>query len=370
MSSRRLSGEGSIRQRPDGRWEIRLRVGSHRYSRYAADKAGALAVLQELRGQHAAGMLTPATSLTLGAYLAEWLTAHAPALRPSTVESYRQLCGHAGPLKEVRLTRLEPRHIAALYGQKQQGLSAGRVLKLHRMLHKALGDAVRWGILPRNPAAGVDPPRPNSKQPQLWTLAQIRVFLAACEQEDRSDARLLAFLLLSGLRLGEALALTWADLDIEAGTIQVQRSLTHVEGKPIEGPPKTGTGVRTLMLPPEALAVLRWQHTRQVERRLAAGLTWQGGERVWTTSEGTAYQRQNVRRSLRALCNRAGLPCIRVHDLRHLNATLMVTGGVDPKTAQRRLGHATLQMTLQVYARSLSEADVQAASALSRLVCG
>jgi integrase len=365
--TRRLDGEGSIRQRPDGRWEVRLRAGGRRITRYAHDQAGALAVLHGLRGQQTTGTLTPPSSLTLGVYLADWLAAHSPALRPSTVESYRQLCGHVAPLAHLRLSRLEPRHLAALYGQKRRdGLSAGRVRKLHAMLRKSLGDAVRWGLLPRNIAAAVDPPRPEERHSPLWTLDQVRAFLAVCKGDDRPDARLLAFLLLSGLRLGEALALDWNAINLDAGAVAIERGLTHVEGKPVEGPPKTKAGVRTIALPSEAVALLHRQRATQAARRLAAGPGWPGGERVWTTAVGTAPLRGNVRRSLHALCHRAGLSVIRVHDLRHLHATLLVAGGVDPKTAQRRLGHASLQMTLQVYARALPEADRRAVEALGR----
>lgn len=369
MASHRLSGEGTIRQRADGRWEARLRVGAHRFSRYAADQAGAVAALQELRGRSAAGLLAPATTLTLGAYLSDWLVAHSPALRPSTIESYRQLSAHVQPLAHVRLSRLEPRQIASLYASlRKTGLSAGRVRKLHAVLRKALSDAVAWGLVPRNIVAAVEPPHPEPHRSHLWTLDQVRTFRAVAEADDRPAARLLLFLLWGGLRLGEALALRWEQVDLDAGIITVERSITHVEGRPIEGLPKTNAGIRTIALPPEAVAVLGRQRSAQVARRLVAGADWQGGERIWTTAAGTVPLRQNVRRSLHSLCQRAGIPPIRVHDLRHLHATLLVAGGVDPKTLQRRMGHASLHLSLGVYARALPEADRMAAGALSRLV--
>jgi integrase len=369
--TRRLDGEGSVRLRPDGRWEVRLRANGHRHTRYAHDQAGALAVLQQLRGQNAASTLTPPSSLTLGDYLSEWLSAHGPALRPSTIESYGQLIAHVAPLASLRLSRLEARHFASLYSQKRRvGLSAGRVRKLHAMLRKALGDAVRWGVLSRNVVAAVDPPRPDAQQPALWTIEQMRTFLATCASDDRPDARLLAFLLLSGLWLGEALALDWNTVDFEAGAVAIERGLTHVEGKPVEGLPKTRAGIRRIAVPHEAVALLHRQRATQAARRLVAGTGWLGGDRVWTTATGSAPLRGNVRRSLHALCRMAGLPTIRVHDLRHLHTTLLVVSGVDVKTAQRRLGHASLQMTLGVYARALPEADTSAARALSGLLTG
>ena len=368
--SRRLPGEGSIRLRTDGRWEVRLRLADQRISRFAPDQAAAVALLQTLRGQHAAGTLVPPSALTVGAYLAEWLTSHGPALRPSTVESYRQLCAHVAPLAKLRLTQLEPRHLAALYAEKRRTLSAGRVRKLHAMLRKALGDAQRWGLVGRNVAAVVDPPRPEAEPAPLWTLDQLRRFAACASADDRPDARLLLFLLWSGARLGEGLGLRWADVDFLAPAVTIDRGITHVGGKPVTGPPKTGAGRRVVALPAEAAALLTRQRTAQAALRLAAGTAWRGEDRVFTTATGSVPLRANVRRSLHALCRLADLPPLRVHDLRHLHATLLVAGGVDPKAAQRRLGHASLRMTLGVYARALPEADRQAAGALSLLVSG
>lgn len=371
MSAQRLPGEGSIRQRADGRWEVRLRVGGQRYSRYAADQAGALAVLHDLRSRHVAGTLTPPSSLTLAQYLADWLLAHGPALRPSTVESYGQLCAHVKPIATLRLSRLEPRHFATLYGMlRRGGLSAGRVRKVHAMLRKALSDAVAWGLVGRNVVAVVDPPRPDPKRSSLWNLDQLRQFVAVCQEDDRPDARLLPFLLWSGLRLGEALALRWSDLDTDHGAVTVERGITHVGGRPVEGPPKTSAGVRTIALPPEATALIQRQRAVQAARKLAAGADWRGEDRVWTTAAGTTALRANVRRSLHALCRLADLPTIRIHDLRHLHATIVVASGADPKTLQRRLGHASLAMTLGVYARALPEADRRVAAAFSRVVNG
>lgn len=397
----RLPGEGTIYQRRDGRWVASIVVNKTRYTRYARGREEAVRRLHELRAALMAGTLarpTPRT-LTLAAYLDEWLAAASAWLRPSTVESYGQLIRRVQPLGSLRLSQVERRHLAALYATlTRAGLSAGRVLKLHRVMHKALGDAVRAGLIGRNPAADLDPPRPQAVPPTLWTLEQIRAFLAGCAADDRPDSRLLSFLLLSGLRLGEALALRWRDLDLGRGVVQVERSVTHVAGRPVEGPPKTRAGVRRLTLPPEAVAVLRRQHAQQRQQRPwerthnrpsqwsgrsdgppssctdATGLggtpTLADEQRVWTTAVGTVPLRGNVRRSLHRLCDRLGLPRIRVHDLRHLHATLLVAGGVDVKTAQRRLGHASLHLTLSVYTRALPESDRQAASQLSRLLQG
>lgn len=367
---RRVAGEGSIRQRRDGRWEVRLWVGDRRVSRYAPDRAAAVALLTRLRGEHLAGRLAPPTRLTLGDFLAEWLHAHGPNLRPSTLESYRQLIAHVAPLQRLSLTRLEARHLAALYAQKRrEGLSAGRVRKLHAVLRAALGDAVRWGLVGRNVAAEVAPPSARGEPvPQIeapWTLAEVRAFVAACAGADRPTTRLLAFLLLTGMRVGEALALRWSDIDGITGTVTITKSLTHVGGKPIEGPPKSAAGVRVIALPPQALALVARQRRWQAERLARTPLP---EERVFATATGSVPLRQNVRRSLHALCARAGLPAIRVHDLRKLHASLLAAGGADIKTVQRRLGHSSVQLTLNLYTKAFIESDRRAVQTLEALL--
>jgi integrase len=370
-SSRRLDGEGSIRARPDGRFEVRLSVAGSRISQYARDRESALSLLQELRGRHLAGALVLPSTLTFGEFLSEWLAAHGPSLRPSTLESYRQVLRHAEPLLSVNLSKLEARHILALYAQKHKaGVSGHRLAKLHMVMHKALKDGMRWGSVSRNPVAQVDVPRASTEHREAWSIEQTRRFLATCTEAGSQEGRLFAFLLFTGLRMGEALALTWPNVNFDDNTIRVVRSVTRVDAGFVEGPPKSSAGMRTVTFPVDGIALLQQQRVLNYERRLAAGAVWQGGERVFTTSKGTVLDRSFLMRCVRRLCTRAEVPVVRVHDLRSAHASLLVYSGVDVKSAQRRLGHSNVRLTLQVYARALPEADRQAAERLGNMLHG
>lgn len=366
--ARRLPGEGSVRARPDGRWEVRLSVGGHRRSFYAPDQEAALRLLAELRGKQLAGRLPQPTTLTVGEFITEWLGTHGAALRPGTVESYRVKLARLGPLFGLRLGRLEARHLAATYAAlRGRGLAPATVRATHAVVHKALADAVRWGLLPQNPAAAVTPP-PAPPRALAWGLAEARAFVAHCRQEDTPQTRLFTFLVWSGLRLGEALALQWQDVrwDPAGVVVRVERQLSRLRSGYAEGLPKTAAGRRAFSLPPPVADVLKRQRAWQ-ER---VGIPPRPDQRLWVTAHNTPLDRAALRRSLDRLCRRAGLPALRVHDLRAVHATVLVVAGVDIKEVQRRLGHASLRMTLGVYAKPVPESDGPAAVRLAQTLNG
>lgn len=358
---------GSVYQRTDGRWVAALSLGSKRLARYAATRKEALALLQELLGDQRAGLLAEPTSTTVGAFLDSWIETVEPDLKPSTRARYRQLVARylKPTLGHVRLQRLQPVHILAAVAQWRT-TSPGSAPHAYRALHRALALATKWGLLARNPCDQVDHPRSPHKEPTIWTIDQARTFLSATEPDRWYP--LWGFLAGTGARLGEALGLEWPDVDLDHGTAALRRSLVWVEGTPIlQQSLKTRSSRRTLSLPSFVAAELRQWKVRQAEDRLAAGPAWKDERRaIFTTSSGTPPSPGNLRCSFRRGCKRAGVPPCRLHDLRHLAATTMVAGGVDPKAVQARLGHSSLTMTLGLYSHVVPSGDRQAALALER----
>ena len=153
-------------------------------------------------------------------------------------------------------------------------------------------------------------------------------------------------------------------------TLQVRRSITFVGHRPVEGEPKTRSGNRTLYLPSFVVTALKAQRARQAGYRLGAGEAWRGEDRVFTTQTGAPPTRCSLAEKYRAACLAAGVPECRIHDLRHVHATLAVRSGTDPKALQKHLGHASLAMTLGLYAKAVSEADRDTAAGLERLLTG
>jgi integrase len=358
---RRCNHEGSIRQKRPGLWEGSVCLGGRRHWVSGHSRAEVQARLRDLLNR-AEGAIPQPGRITLGQYLERWLEAVRPTLRPSSHAIYGHLIRlHLSRLASVPLKRLSPLHLAGLYAE----LAPATAVAAARVLHRALADAVRWGLIGQNPASLVKPPRPAPKERRRWTVDEARRFLAGADEGWYGP--LWVFLLASGCRLGEALGLTWQDVDWQKGTVRIARSITHIRHQPLEGEPKTAAGRRTVALPPFGLEALKRQRRQQALARLQAGSP-PGWERVFTTRNGTIPDPGNLRRDFRRTCLRLGLPAIRIHDLRHLAATLLVAGGADPKTVQRRLGHATLQMTLGLYTHFLAEGDYQAASTLQQLL--
>jgi integrase len=360
--SRRSYGEGSIYQRPDGLWVAAISLGGKRRVVYGKTRKEAATKLAGLQQTVSAGRLVEATRLTLSDYLADWLETSRPNLRPSTHASYTDLARvHVAPvLGSLRLQSVRPLHLARLYADRQrQGYSNRRVQMVHRLLHKALGDAVRWQMLDHNPAADVTAPRTQQHEQHIWTEEQATRFLQQAHASSRAWDTLWAFLLGSGCRVGEALGLRWGDITWDTATVRISRSVTYVNNRPVEGEPKTKSGRRSLTLPVFALQALRAHQERRATEQ-SPGAT----ERCFSTTVGTVPQPSNLLRALHGTCRAAGVPELRVHDLRHVHATLAIRHGADLKSLQRRLGHSSLAMTLGLYAHAVSSGDEQTAAAL------
>jgi integrase len=369
---RRSNGEGSIYRRKDGRWAASYQLDGKRitlYGRNRAEVADKLRAIQEQARQ--AGRLPDAGRLTLAEYLQQWLAQAEERLRPTTKADYRIMAEkHIIPrIGNIRLLKLDPLRLSRFYSSlAHDGMSARRRQMVHGFLHKALGDGNRWGLLPNNPAALVDAPRRERKELRLWTAEQVSTFLRAIRAgEGGQYAYLLGFLLASGCRIGEALGLRWSDVDFDAAMCAIARQITEVYGKPIEQTPKTESGIRTIAISGWGIDLLRRQKAQVNEWRLHSGHPHDWPERVFPTSVGTVPLRRNVLRALHALCDQLGLPRIRVHDLRHISLSLLAGANVPVKDLQRRAGHSTPRVTLEVYTHVLSDADRQAAQALDRL---
>jgi len=215
-------------------------------------------------------------------------------------------------------------------------------------LHACLEEAVRRGLLGSNPLQRVPRPRHERREARDWTREEMRRFLQTAMADGRPTASMLALMLLTGLRPGEAAGLQWGDIDLEAGTLTVRRSVTWAGSKWHMGQPKTRAGERTIALPGAATALLS-----RLERR-GVFVFW--GDRP-------PYR---LSQAMVELCQRASVPRRPAHYLRHCHATLLAAEGLDVKTLQRRLGHAQASITLDVYAHALSEMDRRAAEMVDR----
>jgi integrase len=313
---------------------------------------------------------------TMGAYLRSWL--EGLTVRETTAAQYRQqveLRVLPYPIAAKRLQDVRVEDLDQLYrlleregGRGGRPLSPKSVRHTHGALRKALGDAKRRGYVVRNVAEDATPPAPKRPELEVWTAGQLRTFLASVE-----DDRLYALWLLlatTGMRRGEALGLRWDDVDLDAGTVTVRRNRTLVRGRVVVQDTKTDQGRRRIALDPETAGALRRHRVRQLEERMAASSAWQDTGALFVREDGAEPHPNRVSRWFGDHATAAGLPTIRLHDLRHTYATVALSSGEPITVVSRRLGHATVSITLDVYSHVLPTDDRDTASRVATAILG
>jgi integrase len=271
-----------------------------------------------------------ADKMRFGEYLDRWLR---DVVKGSVARhTYKDYEGkvrlHLKPtLGRVRLKDLTPAHLQALYRQKtEDGLSPRTVEYIHSTVRKALAKAEEWDLVRKNVARYVRPPVKEHKEHRTLTVPQSKAFFVAAAG-DRLEA-LYVLALTTGLRRGELLGLKWADMDLEKAALSVNRSMDTLYGPPEEKAPKRQSSRRTVLLVPEAVAALRLHRRRQAEERLAAGPAWREQDLVFPTRLGTPMLGDHLlKRNLRPLLEKAGLPPLTFHELRHTFATFHLASG-------------------------------------------
>ena len=355
---RRGSGEGSIRQRTDGRWEGRVEAGwsatgtRRRASVFGRTRLEVVGKLRQLQAHQAAGLPVVDGRTTVGAYLNRWLETVEPRLRPATMARYRGLCERQliPALGHVKLTRLSPADVAgALTRIQQDGLSPRTAAHARAALRTALSDAEKWGILSRNVAKLTDPPRVPKPSPRMLPVEDVHKVLAAVAGAPIDN--LVAVGLWTGMRQGELLGLRWSDVDLERRQLTVGSALQRLARASTLVEPKSEHSRRTLRLSAPAMSALQAERRRQVEARLAAGGRWREPipGLVFTTATGAPMLGTTVTRQFQTALQRAGLPQLRFHHLRHLHGSLMLASGVDLATVSHLLGHSSVQITASTY---------------------
>jgi len=246
------------------------------------------------------------------------------------------------------------------------GLAPKTVRNVHTMLHSALHDAVRWGHLARNVAEAADPPAARSPEQRAWSPVQLRVFLEHV-QEDRLYA-LWLLVATTGMRRGELAGLRWADVDVDHATVSPLVPRVVVDHQVHDSAPKTERGRRGLALDPVTLEALREHRRRQAEDHELVGPRYQDLGYVFAWPDGRPLHPDNITGWFERHTKAAGLPPIRLHDVRHSYATAALSAGVPAKVISERLGHASV--ALQVYGHVLPGLDERAAATVADLILG
>ncbi len=377
--AKRGRGEGSIYRRKDGRWtaEISLEGGKSKFL-YGKTRKEVQEKLKTALYEQQKGMLVTGPQQKVDQFLTHWLeNVHKSSIRARTYERYEEIIRlHLVPgIGHHQLQKLSPQHLQSFYTKKlEEGLSTTTVISFHNVLHKALETAVRWNLLARNTCDLVSPPRRKRFEIQPLSMQQIHQLLVAARGHRLEALFILA--LATGMRRGELIALKWQDLDLEKGTLQVRRILTRIPSKLAgkgfeEAEPKTDKGRRSIVLPAFTVEALKQHRLRQREARLKAGPAWQDHDYVFCTSIGTHLNpTRDVLDVLKSLLEKAGLPDIRFHDLRHSSATMLLGMKVHPKIVQEILGHSQINITMDIYSHVLPTMQEEAMSKINEALQG
>jgi integrase len=382
MNNRAASGESSIYKDESGRWHgyvsMGLKENGRRDRRHVSGgrRVDVVAKVRALEAKRDAGTAEAAgRAPTVGDWLDHWLEHIAPRrVRARTLESYEALVRlHLRPgIGHHRLDRLQPEHLEQLYGSllEDKGLSPATVLRLHRVLSRALRVAMQRGKIARNVATLVDPPAVKRATTALQlTVDEARRVLQAAEQ-GRNSARWTVALAV-GLRQSEALGLRWSDIDIDIGTLTVRRGLHRVAGRGlIYEEPKAERSRRTLALPAQLVEALRRHRAVQLEEREDAGSLWEEHDLVFAQVNGRPLDKRSDWEAWKALLRRAGVREVRLHDGRHTAATLLLSEGVHPRVVMELLGHAQMRTTTDTYSHVMPALAKEAAAKMGTALWG
>jgi len=370
MAKKRGQNEGSIYKHKNGLWAAQVTIEGKHVTKYFKTKREGRDWLKETIVQIDDGLTLEGAQISVEKFLREWLEAHKLRVRPKTAFQYNQVLEqHVIPyLGKIKLKELRPDHIQSLYSTKlKDGASERTVLIIHSVIHRALEQALKWGLVGRNVADAVTRPRVKKKEMKTLDDNQARSFLSSLKGS-RYDA-FFWVAISTGLRQGELLGLKWSDVDWRNRCIHVQRQVQRLSHGGLGfAPPKSEAGKRTIVLGAAVLEKLREQMAYQDTEKSFAGKDWQEFDLIFPSAVGTPYDHRNIYRVFKILLKEAGMPEIRFHDLRHTAATLLLQQGVNPKVVQERLGHSDVTLTLNTYSHVMGTIQDDAADKLDQLL--
>ncbi|MBL8080436.1 MAG: site-specific integrase [Anaerolineales bacterium] len=370
MAKRRGNHEGGLYRRKDGLWCAQVSLNGRRLTKYGKNAAECREWIKETLARIHGGLTYSATQITLETFMRNWLESKSLSIRPLTASGYRGTAERdiLPFLGKMRLQQILPTHINDLYARlKEEGRGARMIQLAHVVLHIALEQAVREGILGRNPTDAVQRPKVERTEFQILNEEQVRQFMVAAASSPYGTLFYLA--LATGMRKGELLGLKWTDLDADKATLHVQRQLQQLPGQRFSlVPTKTKAGRRQIKLGQETLRRLLVHKVQQESAKTDAGGQWYENDLIFSSNDDTFIDRTKVFRELRKVLKSADLPLIRFHDLRHTSISILLEMGMPVNTVQQRSGHSKASVTTDIYGHPMARSQDEAAQRIDEAI--
>ncbi|NGM83376.1 site-specific integrase [Paenibacillus sp. 7124] len=323
--------------------------------------------LRDAQVQADKGSYYEPSKMTYGEFLKEWFRGKSANYSDQTTkstESYIRL--HIMPqLGQYPLSKLNVLIIERFMNDlRAKGLAEGTIKRIYNVVTASLNSAERKDIIPRNVATRIDnKPKGGKKDMEVWTAEEVKLFLNTVRREEVRYYEAFHLALATGMRQGEILGLRWRDVDLERGIVSVRQTLSH-DGKTLRPGAKTTTSVRTISIDPDTVSMLdKWRRRQQLEKSYA-GAMYEDNDLVVCTTVGTPTTPRNLSRTWYSMLKKSELHPITFHDLRHTHASLLLKNNVHPKIVSERLGHASIQITLDLYSHLFPNMQEEAAHAL------
>jgi integrase len=371
---------GSIKKRGKNSWLVTLFLGVSSEGKrlihtktIRGTKKEAEQYLNRIVRERDLGIFVDTPAMTLNEYFDKWLNS-VSKLRNDERTSHDQESIYNRYFNKTigykKLENLNVLDVQKVYGEMlARGLSAQTVKHAHSVLRCALKQAVKWNLLPRNPSEFVELPKVQRKERRVFTAEEARRFIAASDK--MKHGLVFEFALLTGMRPEEYLATQWGDIDFEGNTVQVRRALIRHKKKWSFKEPKTSRSRRTVVLPSPLVHKLIKHKSKQIIQKLKAGDIWENNDLVFCSEFGTPHSIPNLTyRYFRPILKEAELPQIRLYDLRHTHATLLLMAEENPKVVAERLGHSTIVLTLDTYSHVLPTMQRKATDKLEKILFG
>ncbi|MDN5686259.1 MAG: site-specific integrase [Brachybacterium sp.] len=370
----RSNGEGSIYRRKDGRWAGAAYVltpdGTRkRKTSYGKTRKEVSTKLAKMQETSRSGIAATPGRLTVRAFLEAWMRdVQEPRLSPATYQTYEgYIRNHIVPaIGSKPLGQLTASDLREFLGAKtREGKSAATVKQIHAIIRSALQHAMREDLVPRNVAKLVVVSNPVRQEVEPLTPEEAKMLLTTAEGHPWEALWTLYVGL--GLRRGEALGLRWGDIDLENGRLRVAQSLQRSRGELRLKSPKTDTSRRRIVLPAFCIDALRRHHSSERVKLALLGLPGGPETLAFTSQVGTPIEPRNVNRAFVSLLDSAGLRRVKLHDLRHTCASLLLAQGVAPRVVMELLGHSAIAVTMNTYSHVIPELQEESAQRMDAL---